>query len=266
MTAALRVDSVRETFKRDAYVRITSGVYKGDLANVVDVLGGGTRLIIRYLPRLDFAAISSSSAAGGASSSSTAQRYSAMSWADAESGQRKVLAVRRDPVTGDTTMTEEQTVERAHYTGSPAEKRFMERRWCERLRQAMLRVDKRKRSASVRAVERAAKRQCKKDERQTEALLAGMRNWTAHMFDQKCAVSVTCKAALVEECLSEARALARSRGEKLPWLECLPKGICESERLASFLRRWAERGAKTGEFMVEREAEHEDEISTDDEE
>jgi transcription elongation factor SPT5 len=66
MTAALRVDSVRETFKRDAYVRITSGVYKGDLANVVDVLGGGTRLIIRYLPRLDFAAISSSSAAGGA--------------------------------------------------------------------------------------------------------------------------------------------------------------------------------------------------------
>ena len=95
-----------------------------------------------------------------------------MAWTDAESGQHKVLAVRRDPVTGDTTMTEEQAVERAHYTGSPAEKKFMERRWCELLRQAMLRVDKRKRSASVRAVERAAKRQCKKDERQTEALRA----------------------------------------------------------------------------------------------
>ena len=65
MTAALRVDSVRETFKRDAYVRLTSGVYKGDLANVVDVLGGGSRLIVRYLPRLDFASISSNSAAGG---------------------------------------------------------------------------------------------------------------------------------------------------------------------------------------------------------
>ncbi len=81
-------------------------------------------------------------------------RCSAMSWMDAESGQPRVLAVLRDLVTGDTTMTEEQTVERAHYTGSPAEKCFMERRWCERLRQ----VDKRKRSASVRAVERAAKR------------------------------------------------------------------------------------------------------------
>lgn len=65
MTAALRVDSVRETFKRDAYVRLTSGVYKGDLANVVDVLGGGSRLIVRYVPRLDFASISSNSAAGG---------------------------------------------------------------------------------------------------------------------------------------------------------------------------------------------------------
>jgi hypothetical protein len=85
-----------------------------------------------------------------------------MSWTDAESGQPRVLAVRRDLVTGETTMTEEQTVVRAHYTGSPAEKRFMERRWCERLQQAMLRVDKRKRSASVRAVERAAKRHARR--------------------------------------------------------------------------------------------------------
>ncbi len=46
------------------------------------------------------------------------------------------------------------------------------------------------------------------------------------MFDPQRANSVTCKAALVEKCLSEARALAKSRGEKLPWLKCLPKGIC----------------------------------------
>jgi hypothetical protein len=155
-------------------------------------------------------------------------RCSAMSWTDTEAaGQLRVLVARRDLVTGDTTVTKEQTVERAHYTGSPAEKNFMERRWCELLRQAMLRVDKRKRSASARAVERAAKRQCKKDERQTEALRAKMRNWAEHMFEAKCAISVTCKAALVEECLKDARATAKSAGQKLPWLECLPKGIRE---------------------------------------
>jgi hypothetical protein len=124
----------------------------------------------------------------------------------------------------------------------------------------MLRVDKRKRT-SIRAVERAAKRQCRKDERQTEALLARMRNWTAHMFDVKCTISVTCKAALVEECLKDAM----SAGGKLPWLECLPKGIRESERLAAHLQRWEECCAKAGEFMVVREAEHENEILTDDE-
>ncbi len=90
------------------------------------------------------------------------------------------------------------------------------------------------------------------------------------MFDPQRVDSVTCKAALVKECLSEARALAKSRGKKLSWLECLPKGIRvvlrKSERLAAHLRRWGKRGAKTGEFMVEREAEHESEISTDDEE
>ncbi len=86
-------------------------------------------------------------------------------------------------------------------------------------------VEKRKSIASARAVERAAKRKCKKDElvglfdkRQTEALLAEARDWSEHVFDPLCADSVTCKAALVEECLSEARALAKSRGEKLPWL------------------------------------------------
>jgi hypothetical protein len=34
-----------------------------------------------------------------------------------------------------------------------------------------------------RAVERAAKRHCKQDERQTKALLAKVRNWSAHVFN-----------------------------------------------------------------------------------
>ncbi len=77
---------------------------------------------------------------------------------------------------------------------------------------------------------------------------------------------MTRKAALVEECLKDARAIAKSAGKKLPWLECLPKGIRESERLAAHLKRWEESGTKAGEFMVVREAEHKDEISTEDEE
>jgi hypothetical protein len=129
----------------------------------------------------------------------------------------------------------------------------------------MLRVDKRKRIASTRAMERAAKLQCKKDERQTEALRAKMRNWAEHMFEAKCAISMTCKVALVEECLKDARATAKSAGQKFPWLECLPKGIRESKRLAAHLKRWEESGTKAGEFMAVREAEHEDEISTEDE-
>ncbi len=87
-----------------------------------------------------------------------------------------------------------------------------------------------------------------------------MRNWTAHMFDVKCAISVTSTRRWWRS------ACAKSAGEKLSWLECLPKGIRESERLATHLKRWEECGAKTGEFMVVREAEHEDEISTKDEE
>ncbi len=86
------------------------------------------------------------------------------------------------------------------------------------------------------------------------------------MFDSKRADSVMRKVALVEECLRDVHAVAKSTGEKLPWLKCLPKGIRESERLAAHLKRWEERGAKAGKFMLEREAENENEISTDDEE
>jgi hypothetical protein len=191
-------------------------------------------------------------------------RCNAMSWTDEEVGRLRVLVTRSDLVTRAVTVTEEQTVQCARFTGTVAEKRFMERKWCEKLRQAMLRMEKRKCIATTRAVERAAKCQCKKDKLQTEALLAKARDWSAHVFDPKHADSVTCKAALVEECLSEVRVVAKSTGEKLPWLECLPKGIRESERLAEHLRLRGERGAKAGEFMVERDAEHENKILTDD--
>ncbi len=72
------------------------------------------------------------------------------------------MVTRRDLVTGAATVTEEQTMLRAHFTGTVAKKRFMERRWCEKLRHAMLRVHKCKHNASIRAVERAAKRQWRK--------------------------------------------------------------------------------------------------------
>jgi hypothetical protein len=95
------------------------------------------------------------------------------------------LVTRSDRVTGTAVTTAEQMMQRMALTGTSAERRYMERKWWERLWQAMPRVQKRKSSATARTVERAAKRQCKKDERQTEALLAKARNWNAHVFDQK---------------------------------------------------------------------------------
>jgi hypothetical protein len=56
-------------------------------------------------------------------------------------------------------------------------------------------------SSVARAVECAAKRQCKKDERQTEALLAKASDWRAYVFDQKSVALVLRKAMLVKECL-----------------------------------------------------------------
>ncbi len=101
-------------------------------------------------------------------------------------------------------------VPRAPLTGTGAERRCMESKWCEKLWKAMQSVRRRKSSNTVRVMELAAKRQCKKDEWQTEALLAKECDWSAHVFDPKSAKSVTRKAALVKECLSEARALAKS--------------------------------------------------------
>ncbi len=61
----------------------------------------------------------------------------------------------------------------------------------------------------------------------------------------------------MNECLNEARALAKSKGETLQWLECLQSGNSKSKLLAPFVARWAQRAArKAGEFMVEREDEN----------
>jgi hypothetical protein len=130
----------------------------------------------------------------------------------------------------------------------------------------MPRVQMRKNRLIIRAVERAAKRQCKLVERQTKALLAKANHWGAHVFDPLSTESVTRQAALVKECLQEARALTKSRGETLSWLECLPSEIRASKRLAPFVEQWTQRAARkaAGEFMVEREDEND--ISTDDEE
>jgi type VII secretion ATPase EccA len=45
-------------------------------------------------------------------------------------------------------------------------------------------------------------------------------------------------AALVEECLDDARAHAKRKGRSLPPLEDLPCGILESEALEPYLKRW----------------------------
>ncbi len=124
-------------------------------------------------------------------------------------------------------VTEEKTmIPHARLTGTAAERRSMERKWCERLWQAMpsLPTRMRRNRLTIRAVERAAKRQRKRDERQTKALLAKARDRRAHVLDPLGAESVARQAALVKECLREARALAKSKGETLPWLECLPSG------------------------------------------
>ncbi len=85
-------------------------------------------------------------------------------------------------------------------------------------------VQKRESRSTARAVQRAAKRQCKKDGRPTEALLVKACNWSAHVLEPKKVKSVTLKATLVKEYLNEARALTKRKGETLQWLKCLQRG------------------------------------------
>jgi hypothetical protein len=77
------------------------------------------------------AAAGASSACVGATANSMPMpmvRCSAMAWTDEEAGRLRVLGTRRDLVTGAATVTGEQAVQRAHFAGTVAERRFMGRR------------------------------------------------------------------------------------------------------------------------------------------
>jgi hypothetical protein len=60
----------------------------------------------------------------------------------------------------------------------------------------------------------------------------------ATWFMQEEELDVTRHEALAEECLDDARAHAKCKGQALPPLECLPRGILESEALEPYLKRW----------------------------
>jgi hypothetical protein len=145
----------------------------------------------------------------------------------------------------------------------------MERRWCEKLLQAMLRVDKRKRNASIRAMERAAKRQCKKDERQSRA-----DGGAAHQGARLECSYVRLQARGFGDVqggagggVPEGRVRCREEDGREAALARVPaQGHSRLGAPRGAPEAVGQRGAKAGEFMVEREAEHENEILTDDEE
>ncbi len=182
-----------------------------------------------------------SSDSGIVSSNMQMVRCNAMAWTDETEGAalKMVLVTHSDPVTGIAVTTAGQTM----LTGTPAERCYIERKWWERLWQAMPHVQKRKRSATARAVQRATKHQCKKHEFQAETLLAKARDWNAHVLDQKSVESVTRQATLLKECMNEARALTKRKGETLQWLECLSSWILKSNCLVLFVERQAGRSA-----------------------
>jgi hypothetical protein len=94
-------------------------------------------------------------------------RCNAMSWTDEEEGWLRVLVTRRELVTGAVTVMEEQTVPRAIFTGTVGGPSPRSASWSGSGARS---CGRRCRAWTARAVERAAKHRCKKDERQTEAL------------------------------------------------------------------------------------------------
>jgi transcription elongation factor SPT5 len=57
MTAALNVSAARDTYRRGMFVRFTRGLPKGDVAQVVDVIEGGAKLVLRFVPRVNYKAL-----------------------------------------------------------------------------------------------------------------------------------------------------------------------------------------------------------------
>ncbi len=117
-----------------------------------------------------------------------------MAWTD-ERAELKVLVRSSEPIVSTTVVTEEKEVQRMLLTGTAAEKRYMEREWWARLWQTMQRVQNRE---TARAMDSAAERQCKKEERQTEALLVKACNENSHVFEPKTVESVTRQATLMK--------------------------------------------------------------------
>ena len=56
LTAAVK----RDRLKKGVFVRVARGLYKGDLAQVLDLLDGGSRAVVRLVPRLDIHALTMS--------------------------------------------------------------------------------------------------------------------------------------------------------------------------------------------------------------
>jgi hypothetical protein len=79
-------------------------------------------------------AAASSASAGVTDMPMPMVRCNAVSWTGEEAGRLRALATRRDLVPGAVTVTQEQAVHLRslkRFTGTVAEKGFMERRWCE---------------------------------------------------------------------------------------------------------------------------------------
>lgn len=57
MTAAVYVSASRDIYKRGMFVRFNRGVYKGDLAQVVQVIEGGSKVLVKTVPRIDYKAM-----------------------------------------------------------------------------------------------------------------------------------------------------------------------------------------------------------------
>ncbi len=104
-----------------------------------------------------------------------------------------MLVTRSDPVTGAEVTTAEQTMPLMELTGSRGRRprgatwsasggRGCGRRCCACSSAS---------PATARTMERAARRQCKKDQRETESLITEANDWKAHVFDPKSVELVT---------------------------------------------------------------------------
>lgn len=53
MPNALHVVSNRHAYTRNQFVRFSSGAYKGDIAQVLDLIDNGSTILVRHVPRIN---------------------------------------------------------------------------------------------------------------------------------------------------------------------------------------------------------------------